>query len=1093
MADVGRLSAALTIDGAEQFQAKLASVGKTFTDAGNKGRSFGQAGAEAFKVAAGATTALATAAGAYLTVLTKTGVQYNSLQQNSRAALSVMLGGAEKANAQMDKLDAFARNSPFSKSVFIDAQQQLLGFGVEAQKVIPYMDALQNAVAATGGGNAQLDGLVQIMAKIQSSAKITAVDLMQFGNRGVDAAALIGSQMGKTAAQIREEITNGTLDATVALDALAAGMQTKFGGTTELVKQQWSGAVDRVIAANRDLGAAIAEPFVSKNGGGMAVTWGNQVADVLRAIERQATPVMGVLTRMGQPLFDGLTASLDKAAASINRFNPERVSDGLEKMKGHAPGIAALAGAVLAVGASVGPLGQMFKVLGVTVNPVVAAFAGLVAASPELRSAMGDLLAAGQPLVPLLGEVAALASGALSAALPVVADGISLVAKVATPLVDILAKIPAPVLLSVTAFLGLQRALGPLNGALTAAGTAMKVFGERAAVQAALGGTSAGVGALSAASMSAKGAVAGLGNALKAAFVTNPAGLAIAAVSGAVALWAGANAEAEKKVKEHNDRVMTLKGTMSDSTGAITEATAAQVAANLEQTRAGQLAAEMGIKMSDVQKAVLGNAKSQELISQQMTEHWEENAVTLDKSNDALNTWSATATNARNRQRELSEIVAEQTAAIEDAKQAKADMIRIERENNAAMSEGERAQRRFADALDVARDSTADLATRVSALRQALDELRGGSITAEEATKRFNAANLDLAEGLAQTGENGEKLWQATLNGAGAIDTSTRAGIAFSDTMSSMRDRLLEAAIVASDSAMKNNDLEGAIAAATAAAKGQQDSMRATMEAAGLEQGQIDALIDSMGSVPEVVATALTTEGYSIVDAQLIGLIAELDTLEEGAVITVTEPMSPVVKKRLQDLGYEVKTMPDKTITIRSTGEDNIRRVISELTAPSSKTITLLYGVGNEPQLGPLKAPGKMNGGMESGPVQAFNNGGLPSGYYSAPAGRPALYKFAEQNLPWEVFISPQPGKERENAGYALDALQRLGFPSVPISALGGSPGAIQRAGGSLPMAMVDSAAASARPVGDIKIYGHRGMDIDAIADAVYGIISGRM
>lgn len=68
---------------------------------------------------------------------------YNTLQQSSRAALTTLLGGAEAANAQMDKLDEFARSSPFAKQVFIQAQQQLIGFGYSAKDVLPTLDAIQ--------------------------------------------------------------------------------------------------------------------------------------------------------------------------------------------------------------------------------------------------------------------------------------------------------------------------------------------------------------------------------------------------------------------------------------------------------------------------------------------------------------------------------------------------------------------------------------------------------------------------------------------------------------------------------------------------------------------------------------------------------------------------------------------------------------------------------------------------------------------------------------------------------------------------------------------------------------------------------------
>ena len=221
----------------------------------------------------------------------KTGIEYNTLQQKSRAALTTMLGSAKAANEQMDKLDTFARTSPFSKATFISAQQQMLAFGIETKKVIPYLDALQNAVAASGGSNADIAGLVATMSKIKSSAKLTATDLMEFGNRGVDAAGLIGQAMGKTGAQIREEITAGTLDADVALDALAQGMSEKFDGAAANVKNTFEGSMDRVRAAWRDVSADLMKPFVNPNGGGMLVDFMNSIADMMRAFQQLPEPV----------------------------------------------------------------------------------------------------------------------------------------------------------------------------------------------------------------------------------------------------------------------------------------------------------------------------------------------------------------------------------------------------------------------------------------------------------------------------------------------------------------------------------------------------------------------------------------------------------------------------------------------------------------------------------------------------------------------------------------------------------------------------------------------------------------------------------
>lgn len=268
--------------------------------------------ASAMTQVGGVLTAAGAGALALAGAVAKTGIEYNTLQQTSRAALTTLTGSAEAANAQMDKLDAFAKTSPFAKQTFIQAQQQMLAFGIESKKVIPYLDAINDAVAATGGSSQQVGELAAIMAKIQSSAKITAEDLNQFGERGVDAAKLIGEQMGLTAGEIREKITSGTLDAGQALDALAAGMKERFGGAAANVKETMGGALDRVKAAWRDLSAAMMEPFVSAQGGGFLVDATNQLANFMRAVEALPGPVRA---SMG-----GLTALFGVAATGAGAF-----------------------------------------------------------------------------------------------------------------------------------------------------------------------------------------------------------------------------------------------------------------------------------------------------------------------------------------------------------------------------------------------------------------------------------------------------------------------------------------------------------------------------------------------------------------------------------------------------------------------------------------------------------------------------------------------------------------------------------------------------------------------------------------------------
>ncbi len=263
-------------------------------------------------------------AGAAVTALgaaaLKTGIDYNGMQQQTRAALTTLLGSAEAANTQMDKLDAFARTSPFSKQVFLKAQQQMLAFGIEAKKAVPYLDAVQDAVAAAGGSGQTLGEIVYVMSQIRAAGKITAVDLLQFGQRGIDAATLIGSAMGMTGAEIRASITAGTLDASKALDALTHGMKDRFGGAAANVKNTWVGATDRIAAAWRDLASELAEPLIGKEGGGALVWLTNYGADLARTFERLPAPI-----KLGTVAIGGFAGVASLAAGSIMLLAPRLV------------------------------------------------------------------------------------------------------------------------------------------------------------------------------------------------------------------------------------------------------------------------------------------------------------------------------------------------------------------------------------------------------------------------------------------------------------------------------------------------------------------------------------------------------------------------------------------------------------------------------------------------------------------------------------------------------------------------------------------------------------------------------------------------
>lgn len=937
------LVATIRLDGAEKLGRDLNTVRGKLNDTDSlisKVRSAGKAAFEQTAVGVGAASVAVTA---LTTSLFSQGVAYNQLQQTSRAALRTLLGGAEAANAQMDKLDAFARTSPFSKSVFISAQQQLIGFGFEAQKVIPVLTAVQDAVAAVGGSNQQISEIVSILAKIRSSGKLTAEDLNQLGERGLDAATLLGQGFGKSAAEIRSEITKGTVDANAAIDVLVDQMGTKFAGAASNVKETFAGTMDRIKAASRDIGAALAEPFVAKNGGGQAVVWGNQVADVLRAVESHVKPVVSILWDAATPAVNGVTEALDRARIQIRSWDSSRVSDGLKLIGDNGPAVAAAAGAILAVNskllAGIPILGSFLP----AISPIPAALVGIALASPEVRSALGDLLGEMKPLVPVAVELAGVVSDNLNLALPIAADVISLAAGAAKPLVEIISAIPAPMLATVAATIAVTGALRSNAPALQGFVDGIRRIADQVAVQSALAAMEGNTGRFSGALGLAGAKATGLMNSLKAAFISNPVGLIILGLSTAAAVLTAAFTAQAEEAKAAREQIDTYRDTLDQTTGAVLRATRAEVEKTLADKGAIDAAEKLGLSRQQVIDAVFGEEKALAAVRKA----YEDNA-------GASGDYLTAGADFRKEAGLLNTVVKEQSGLLSEAEQQTRDDAKAKREAAAASNELERSNTRVNEALAIARDVSRDATERLKALKLALDELKGGAKSQAEVTRNLNEQTDRLREVFLATNDAGEKLAGGLVDGAGNIDTATAAGRALFDEVGRLNDQMLDAILVADKDAKARGETGVSMEAAREIASRYQGTLRNLASEAGLSEEQMAGLVTTMLSTPEVVAYAVTDD--KTIDAnklRLIDLASQIIATPDKQFSITNEDM-PGLMEALGVLGVTITTLPDGTVSVQKDGvsfgavEGELNRITRERTA-TIRTQIWTTAIGGEP------------------------------------------------------------------------------------------------------------------------------------------------
>src|SRR5690625_235875 len=98
---------------------------------------------------------------------TNAGIESQGLRQLAQAALTTVPGSAEEAAAQMERLDSFGSTSWVMRDKLLEAQKLMTGFGIETEKVIPYLDGLQKGIAAAGQGNEEFSRAAEHMAESQ--------------------------------------------------------------------------------------------------------------------------------------------------------------------------------------------------------------------------------------------------------------------------------------------------------------------------------------------------------------------------------------------------------------------------------------------------------------------------------------------------------------------------------------------------------------------------------------------------------------------------------------------------------------------------------------------------------------------------------------------------------------------------------------------------------------------------------------------------------------------------------------------------------------------------------------------------------------
>lgn len=196
--------------GIEQAQKETQSAANSLNRSANTAGSgvsgmasqFAAASAKA-TVLANMLTSLGTNAVSFAKGFVEMGISYNAQIEKYTTGFTNMLGSAQAAQEAMQAIQEDAARTPFDVASLTQANQLLISAGENAAYSRKVINALGDAVSATGGGNAELSRMAANLQQIANVGKAATIDIKQFAYAGINIYQILADYTGKSVQEVQ--------------------------------------------------------------------------------------------------------------------------------------------------------------------------------------------------------------------------------------------------------------------------------------------------------------------------------------------------------------------------------------------------------------------------------------------------------------------------------------------------------------------------------------------------------------------------------------------------------------------------------------------------------------------------------------------------------------------------------------------------------------------------------------------------------------------------------------------------------------------------------------------------------------------------
>lgn len=124
--------------------------------------------------------------------------------EDAQTGLTTLLKDAGKAKEVIKNTMQDATETPFAFEGLLSANKALISANASAEEARQTVKDLGNAIAATGGGDVELQRMVVNLQQIRNTGKATAQDIKQFAFAGINIYQLLADATGKPIDKVKE-------------------------------------------------------------------------------------------------------------------------------------------------------------------------------------------------------------------------------------------------------------------------------------------------------------------------------------------------------------------------------------------------------------------------------------------------------------------------------------------------------------------------------------------------------------------------------------------------------------------------------------------------------------------------------------------------------------------------------------------------------------------------------------------------------------------------------------------------------------------------------------------------------------------------